>query len=87
MGLIFFITEEQLQGVDPFSPLGLGIIVFGIIFTIGLPLLLILKGKKWFKRACIKMELIWIYKGLRIIIYFKVFILKAIIEKGLLLSW
>ena len=33
-------------GVDPTSPLGLLIIGFGLIFTIGLPLLLIIKGKK-----------------------------------------
>ncbi|WP_159088381.1 hypothetical protein [Prochlorococcus marinus] len=37
---------DRSQGVDPASTLGLLIISFGIIFTIGLPLLLILKGKK-----------------------------------------
>ena len=33
-------------GVNPSSPLGLGIIFFGIVFTIGLPVLLIIKGRK-----------------------------------------
>tara|TARA_Y100001968_G_C18786090_1_gene448982 strand:- start:319 stop:462 length:144 start_codon:yes stop_codon:yes gene_type:complete len=42
---IFGIPDPS-KGVDPSSPLGLGIILIGIIFTIGLPLLLILKGKK-----------------------------------------
>tara|TARA_Y100001968_G_C19112118_1_gene597715 strand:+ start:54 stop:197 length:144 start_codon:yes stop_codon:yes gene_type:complete len=33
-------------GVDPSSPLGIFIILIGMLFTIGLPLTLILKGKK-----------------------------------------
>tara|TARA_Y100001968_G_C18940022_1_gene518264 strand:+ start:452 stop:577 length:126 start_codon:yes stop_codon:yes gene_type:complete len=32
-------------GIDPSSPLGILIISIGIVFTIGLPLLMILKGK------------------------------------------
>tara|TARA_Y100001968_G_scaffold320386_1_gene353243 strand:+ start:467 stop:586 length:120 start_codon:yes stop_codon:yes gene_type:complete len=34
------------NGVSPSSPLGIAIILVGIIFTIGLPVLMILKGKK-----------------------------------------
>ena len=38
-------TASPAGGVDPLSPLGIGIISIGIIFTIGLPLLMILKGR------------------------------------------
>ena len=34
------------QGIDPSSVAGILLITFGIVFSIGLPLLLILKGKK-----------------------------------------
>lgn len=39
-------TLDISNGVNPTSPLGLAIIFIGIIFTVGLPLLLILKGRK-----------------------------------------
>ena len=46
------------NGVAPNSPLGLAIIVIGLMFTIGLPLLLILKGKKWYLRNA-KIDMHW----------------------------
>mgnify|MGYP001292384624 CR=1 FL=1 len=42
-------TEEVVQvigGVDIFSPIGLLILTIGIIFTVGIPLIMILKGRK-----------------------------------------
>ena len=33
-------------GIDPSSPLGLFIIFLGLVFTIGMPILLIVKGRK-----------------------------------------
>ena len=42
---IFFLADPSM-GVDPTSPIGLTIIILGVIFTVGLPLLLILKGRK-----------------------------------------
>ncbi len=45
MTLLTFIAEPK-GGVDPSSPLGIFIIVIGVVFTIGLPVLLITKGKK-----------------------------------------
>ena len=45
-GFQSLLITDLSKGVDPSSPLGLGIIFLGIIFTVGLPLLLILKGKK-----------------------------------------
>ncbi len=41
-----FAVADPSNGVDPTSPLGLAIISIGIVFTVGLPLLLILKGRK-----------------------------------------
>tara|TARA_B100000131_G_scaffold309179_1_gene339359 strand:- start:108 stop:254 length:147 start_codon:yes stop_codon:yes gene_type:complete len=41
-----FAIEELSKGVDPASPLGISIISFGLVFTLGLPLLLILQGRK-----------------------------------------
>ena len=38
-------TVGPAGGVDPFSPLGLTILSIGIVFTIGLPVLMILKGR------------------------------------------
>ena len=43
---IIFSEANPELGVDPTSPLGLFIIFIGLIFTVGLPLTLILKGKK-----------------------------------------
>ena len=40
------VVAELSKGVDPTSPIGLTIIFIGIVFTVGLPLLLILKGRK-----------------------------------------
>jgi len=44
------ITSQNLPqvigGVEIFSPIGLLILTIGILFTVGLPLLMILKGKK-----------------------------------------
>ena len=39
------ITDTS-NGIDPTSPLGIAIITIGIVFTVGLPVLLILKGRK-----------------------------------------
>tara|TARA_B100000700_G_scaffold134801_1_gene150582 strand:- start:2047 stop:2193 length:147 start_codon:yes stop_codon:yes gene_type:complete len=47
--MIFTATEDAIQimgGVKIFSPTGLLILTIGILFTVGLPLLMILKGKK-----------------------------------------
>tara|TARA_B100000965_G_scaffold401275_1_gene424756 strand:- start:2517 stop:2681 length:165 start_codon:yes stop_codon:yes gene_type:complete len=38
--------KEVTGGVDILSPLGILILTMGILFTIGLPLTMILKGKK-----------------------------------------
>tara|TARA_B100001250_G_C19538158_1_gene673476 strand:+ start:249 stop:395 length:147 start_codon:yes stop_codon:yes gene_type:complete len=46
IGFQFFALSDPSKGVEPTSPTGLAIIFFGIIFTLGLPLLLILKGRK-----------------------------------------
>tara|TARA_Y100001970_G_C13902912_1_gene684552 strand:- start:494 stop:649 length:156 start_codon:yes stop_codon:yes gene_type:complete len=40
-----FIFASIEQGVRPGSPLGLFLLGFGILFTIGLPVLMITKGK------------------------------------------
>tara|TARA_Y100001970_G_C14021806_1_gene743936 strand:- start:802 stop:945 length:144 start_codon:yes stop_codon:yes gene_type:complete len=40
-----YAIADPSRGVDPSSPLGLVIIFIGIVFTVGLPLLLILKGR------------------------------------------
>ena len=37
---------EVLGGVDILSPTGLLILITGILFTVGVPLIMILKGKK-----------------------------------------
>ncbi len=39
-------VSEVIGGVDILSPTGLIILAIGIIFTIGLPLTMIIKGKK-----------------------------------------
>ena len=47
--MIFFIaqnTSQVMGGVEIFSPVGLAILTIGILFTVGLPLTMILKGKK-----------------------------------------
>ena len=47
--MIFSTTEKVSQvmgGVDILSPAGLIILAIGILFTLGLPLTMILKGKK-----------------------------------------
>tara|TARA_Y100001968_G_C19154426_1_gene617715 strand:+ start:181 stop:327 length:147 start_codon:yes stop_codon:yes gene_type:complete len=38
--------EQIIGGVEIFSPTGILILTIGVLFTIGLPLLMILKGKK-----------------------------------------
>tara|TARA_Y100001968_G_C19031654_1_gene560107 strand:+ start:359 stop:505 length:147 start_codon:yes stop_codon:yes gene_type:complete len=38
--------EQIIGGVQIFSPTGILIVTIGILFTIGLPLLMILKGRK-----------------------------------------
>tara|TARA_Y100001968_G_scaffold330199_1_gene381369 strand:- start:1056 stop:1202 length:147 start_codon:yes stop_codon:yes gene_type:complete len=47
---MFFTTTQKSQqvmgGVDIFSPIGIMILTIGILFTIGVPLIMILKGKK-----------------------------------------
>ncbi len=47
---MFFFSEFQVGqvtgGVNPTSPLGFLIISIGIIFTLGLPILMVWKGKK-----------------------------------------
>jgi len=47
--MIFFSTQNSSQvigGVEIFSPMGLAILIIGILFTVGVPLTMILKGKK-----------------------------------------
>ncbi|WP_269612996.1 hypothetical protein [Prochlorococcus marinus] len=47
--MIIAITQKASQvmgGVDIFSPTGLAILAIGILFTVGVPLTMILKGKK-----------------------------------------
>ena len=39
-------VSKVMGGVDIFSPPGLIILTIGILFTVGIPLLMILKGKK-----------------------------------------
>ena len=39
-------VSEVIGGVDIFSPTGLIILAIGILFTVGVPLTMILKGKK-----------------------------------------
>ena len=39
-------TSEVIGGVDILSPIGLAILTLGILFTVGVPLTMILKGKK-----------------------------------------
>tara|TARA_Y100001968_G_scaffold203889_1_gene187192 strand:- start:23 stop:166 length:144 start_codon:yes stop_codon:yes gene_type:complete len=46
MPFSFSTIIDLSNGVDPASPLGLAIISIGIVFTVGLPVLLILKGRK-----------------------------------------
>ena len=47
---MLFTTTQELQeiigGVEILSPIGLLILTIGILFTVGLPLTMILKGKK-----------------------------------------
>ena len=38
--------RHVVGGIDIFSPLGLLILATGILFTVGLPLIMILKGRK-----------------------------------------
>ncbi len=47
--MIIAITQKASQvmgGVEILSPMGLIIITIGILFTIGVPLIMILRGKK-----------------------------------------
>ena len=47
--MIFFTTQKVSQGmggVDILSPTGLVILAIGILFTVAVPLTMILKGKK-----------------------------------------
>tara|TARA_B100000579_G_scaffold379840_1_gene347433 strand:- start:511 stop:657 length:147 start_codon:yes stop_codon:yes gene_type:complete len=47
--MIFTTSQKASQvigGVDIFSPTGLVILTIGILFTVGVPLTMILKGKK-----------------------------------------
>ncbi len=39
-------TSQVMGGVDILSPTGLTILTIGIIFTVGIPLIMILKGRK-----------------------------------------
>ena len=39
-------SSQVMGGVDILSPTGLIILIIGILFTVGLPLTMILKGKK-----------------------------------------
>ena len=43
-------AQEGL-GVDLLSPLGIFIVIFGIIFTIGLPVYMIKFGKEWTEKS------------------------------------
>tara|TARA_B100000214_G_scaffold277211_1_gene207083 strand:+ start:1183 stop:1329 length:147 start_codon:yes stop_codon:yes gene_type:complete len=47
--MIYFTTHTASQvvgGVDILSPTGLIILIIGILFTVGVPLTMILRGKK-----------------------------------------
>ena len=47
--MIFSTTQKASQvlgGVDIQSPMGLSILTIGILFTVGVPLTMILRGKK-----------------------------------------
>ena len=47
--MIFSTTQKASQvagGVDILSPTGVTILTIGILFTVGIPLIMILKGKK-----------------------------------------
>ena len=47
--MILSITQKAshvMGGVDILSPMGLTILTIGILFTLGVPLTMILKGKK-----------------------------------------
>ena len=47
--MLFITTQEITEvtgGVDLLSPVGFIILTIGILFTVGLPLTMILKGKK-----------------------------------------
>ena len=47
--MIFSTTQkasEVIGGVDILSPTGLAILTIGILFTVGVPLTMILKGRK-----------------------------------------
>ncbi len=39
-------VSEVIGGVEIFSPMGLTILSIGILFTVGVPLTMILRGKK-----------------------------------------
>ncbi len=39
-------ASEVMGGVDILSPTGLTLLTIGILFTVGIPLTMILKGKK-----------------------------------------
>ena len=39
-------ASEVIGGVESFSPMGLTILTIGILFTVGVPLTMILRGKK-----------------------------------------
>ena len=39
-------ASQAIGGVDILSPTGLTILIIGILFTVGLPLTMIFKGKK-----------------------------------------
>ena len=39
-------VSKVIGGVDIFSPTGLLILTIGVVFTLGIPLTMILKGKK-----------------------------------------
>ena len=47
---MFFTTTQEVSkvigGVEIFSPIGLLILTIGILFTVGIPLTMIIKGKK-----------------------------------------
>ena len=39
-------ASQVMGGVEIFSPMGLTILTIGILFTVGVPLTMILRGKK-----------------------------------------
>ena len=39
-------TSQVMGGVEILSPMGLTILIIGILFTVGVPLTMILRGKK-----------------------------------------